>query len=180
MPWGKILFHVLGWVITPSSFLGLVHSLVKGMHEFFGMIKVGPLEWAMIFQSCVLTIIVLSWSKIVKRWKRYTKRDKHEELQLIVGKFLAANKLISAHGEAFKYVPRNAKFEYERIKRDFVSKLWELNFVFPDIQDRDDHEFTDSLLWLAHNLSVDLQNTKYDKLLNLWQQNFLEESHKNP
>ena len=54
------------------------------------MIKIGPLEWAMIFQSCVLTIIVISWPKITKAWKHHTKPVSGRDKETVQG-FISAN-----------------------------------------------------------------------------------------
>ena len=138
------------------------------MHEFFGIIKVGPFEWYLIFQVCVITIIVINWPRIVRLWKYYTKRDQHEELELLVGKFLVADRYFEVMGgsnPAFVY-------EYEKAKDNFTAKLMELDFVI--LNDTNDSKFMEKFKWFAFRLSVELRKTKYNKLQNLWKETCLE------
>ena len=42
--------------------------------------------------SSKLETTVINWPRVVRLWKYYTKRDQHEELEIIVGKFLVADR----------------------------------------------------------------------------------------
>lgn len=124
----------------------------------------GPFEWYLIFQASVIAIIIINWPRIVRFWKYYTKRDQHEELELVVGKFLVAERFFEVMGgsnPAFVY-------EYEKAKDNFTAKLMELDFVI--LNDTNDSKFMEKFKWFAFRLSVELRKTKYNKLQNLWEE----------
>ena len=129
----------------------------------------GPFEWHLIFQASVIAIIIINWSRIVRLWKRYTKRDQHEELELIVGKFLVAERYVEVVGDS----DPELRYEHKKAKENLISKLMELDLILFK-ESMNDHEFMEKFKWFVFRLSVELRKAKHDKLRNLWENTCLE------
>ena len=167
----KTAFRIVEIIIALSSLFGWIYSWLSDSetYEFFGKITMGPFEWYLIFQASVIAIIVINWPRVVRLWKRYTKRDKHEELELIVGKFLVAERHVEVVGDSNPAL----RYEYKKAKENLISKLMELDFILFK-ENISDYEFTEKFKWFVFRLSVELRKTKYNKLRNLWEKTCLE------
>ncbi|MCY3827266.1 MAG: hypothetical protein OXG10_07845 [Candidatus Dadabacteria bacterium] len=159
----NILFYIIQAIFPTSSLSGWIYTWLSGTHKFLGVTEIGPFEWYLIFQASVVAIIIINWPRVVRLWKYYTKRDQHEELEIIAGKFLVAERFIEVTGGSNPALV----YEYEKAKDNLMAKLMELDFVI--LNDANHSKFMEKFKWFAFRLSVELRKTKYNKLQNLWE-----------
>ena len=175
----NIVFYIVQWIITSSTLAGWIHSSFSGAHELFGVILMAPFDWYLIFQACIIGIIFINRTRIVRLYKRVTgqteqerkeeeEKEKLKELHSLIKEAMKLTILKIEKGRKALGLYPFTQLAQTNLKTQH--RLEDLGFRLPSIEDteHEDYEATWYTFLSIVQVEIEDRSSKRPMDLNFW------------
>lgn len=181
---GNIFLYIMQWIIALSTLAGWIYSLFSGAHELFGVITMAPFDWYLIFQACIIVIIFINRTRIVRLYKRATgqaerekreaererkDKEKEEKLQKLLSLIKEGRKLLILKAEkGEKGLDFSTLTQITQINLKLELRLIDLGFLVPNQEEKTRKNFDGMWYSFLSTLEVSIEERDYRVLPHIW------------